>query len=239
MACGEGFGMAPTVLLIDDDLPTVQRLQPALAEAGYQVDHALPGMLAVRRILVEQPDLVILGISQHDLDWHFCRRLLTFLDQPLLLLLASGRPRDQARGLNLGADDCMVKPVRQVELVARVRSLLRRDVYGALRSQRDFFVDGELVVDLTRQEVRLHDQPVALTPTEFRLLACLVRHVGQVVPHEELMADVWGPNPVDRRHALKGYIHTLRQKLRDDPGRPQRILTRWGQGYMLQPLAPV
>lgn len=228
--------MATRILWIDDDLVTAQDVQPSLAREGFYVDHALPGRSAIRQVLIDQPDLVILGIGIQEEAWQFCRRLLSFVDQPVLLLLASDDRLDRVRGLDLGADDCMVKPILPVELAARMRALLRREVLQRFRQQH-FFVDGDLVVDLTRQEVRRHDEPVALTSTEFRMLWSLVGCEGEVLSHERLILEVWGPEQAERRAAVKQYIHRLRQKLEPDPDHPQRIVTRWGKGYMLKRLA--
>jgi len=228
--------VAVSILLIDDDLATIHDLQPGLAREGFQVDHTLPGRSAIRQALVDEPDLVILGIGAQDTTWQFCRRLMTFLDQPVLLLLDTGRRLDRVRGLDMGADDCMFKPVLQIELAARVRALLRRDLAPSGRREQSFFADGDLVVDLSRHEVRRDDVPVALTPTEYRILACFVRHAGEMLPHDRLLQEVWGPAHVHRHSALKQYIHHLRRKLEPDPSRPQRIVTHWGQGYAFQRL---
>ena len=229
--------MPASILLIDEDLPTVKELQPVLAREGYRIDHDLPGLVAIRRILVQQPDLVICGISGPDEGWRFCRRLLTFLDAPLLLLTSPEDVMGRAMGLDLGADDCMTKPVLTVEFVARVRALLRRDTSDFARRQRSYFEDGDLVVDLTRHEVRLRDEPVALTATEFRVLCCLVQHRGEVVPHQLLLTQVWGAGHHASADTIKQYIHHLRQKLEPEPSQPRRIVTRRGEGYMLQRLA--
>ena len=114
--------------------------------------------------------------------------------------------------------------------------MLCRDASDFTRRQRSFFVDGDLVVDRTRREVRLNDEPVALTPLEFRLLTCLVRHEGEVLPQERLLSLVWGPECEDPSGTLKQYIHHLRQKLEMDPSRPRRVVTRWGEGHMFQRL---
>jgi DNA-binding response OmpR family regulator len=115
-----------SVLLIDDDPAMVGQLESAFTQEGCHVDCNPPGVDAIRAIVIHEPDLVILGVSSEDKDWQFCRRLFTFLDRPLLLLLSSANRLDRVRGLELGADDCMIKPVLIVEVLARARALLRR-----------------------------------------------------------------------------------------------------------------
>jgi DNA-binding response OmpR family regulator len=229
--------MTASLLLIDEDPSAVRELQPALVREGYRVADAVPGLAAIRTMLVDEPDLVILGVDCHQGEWKFCQRLLSFVDKPFLLLLRTTNPLDQVRGLELGADDCMITPISTIELLARVRALLRRgDLFGQ-RTQRGYFVDEDLVVDSSRREVWLDGQPVALTPTEFRFLSCFTQHVGEVLSHERLTMHIWGPNCPDARDAIKQYVHQLRQKLEPNPRHPQRILTRRGEGYLFQALS--
>jgi DNA-binding response OmpR family regulator len=114
------------ILLIDDDEIMIGRVQPALAREGYRVNCAAPGLEAIRRMLLDEPDLVILGIDPPHHGWGFCHQLLTFVEMPLLLLLAGDDEQDRIKGLKLGADDCMAKPAPLGELLARVQSLLRQ-----------------------------------------------------------------------------------------------------------------
>lgn len=228
--------MTAHVLLIDDDLVTQSQLLPVLAQQEYRVDHTEPGADALRHILIHEPDLLILGIDCQRDDWEFCNRLLAFVDKPLLLLLSTRNKLDRTRGLELGADDCMIKPVIIAEVLARIRILLQRSKDHASRSIRSYFVDGGLIVDLARREVQLDGQLVALTPTEFRILSCLVKDVGHVVSHDRLIMQVWGPDYGDAGSALKLYVHQLRKKLERDSRQPQRILTRRGEGYLFQRL---
>ena len=223
--------------MIDNDEAAVHALRPALVEEGFQVAHQRVSLNAIRSLLLDQPDIVVLGITPVEADWQFCRRLLTFLDVPLLLLLSKDNDLDLVRGLELGADDCVRKPIMAAELVARARALLRRSASRPSWRGRSYFVDQGLVVDLTRGEVWLDERPVALTPTEFKFLSCLTANVGEVLSHERLMLHVWGSECPGWRDAIKLYIHHLRQKLERDPSRPQRIVTRRGRGYVLQRLA--
>jgi two-component system, OmpR family, KDP operon response regulator KdpE len=226
-----------SILLIDDDQATAKDMHSVLAGEGYRVDEMPPGLPAIRQMLKEEPDLVILGINRPDGEWQFCRQLLTFLDRPLFLLLASANEVHRAKGLDLGADDCMVKPVLTVEFVARVRALLRRWSGEVPPLQRSLFVDGDLRVDLTRREVRLNNEPVALTKRQFKVLSCLIRHLEETVPSETLLREVWGQDRTVCNDVLKQYIYQLRQKLEPDPHRHQRIVVRRGEGYRLKRLA--
>ena len=227
--------MTAKIFVVDTDVATVRDIRPVLAREGYQVEYAQPGRDALRRILLEHPDLVILGMGQTDEGWQFCRQLVNLVDQPLLLLLASGDEQARVKGLDLGADDCMVKPVPLLELVARVRALLRRKI-PSTGWRQDLFLDEELAVDLGRQEVRFDDQLVALTPTEFRLLACFIQRAGQVLSRDLLLAEVWGPRHQQAEGLVKQHVHHLRKKIERDPSRPRHIVTERGMGYRFQVL---
>jgi len=176
--------------------------------------------------------LVILGLDCVRGEWGFCQRVLTFLENPLLLLLTTEDKLDRTRGLEMGADDCMIKPVITAEVVARTRALLRRNAMQATQGPRSLFVDERFVIDLACREVRLDGQCVILTPTEFRVLCCLAKHAGQVLSPDRLALQVWGTKGKGSPETVKVYVHRLRQKLEVDPRHPQRIVTRRGIGYL-------
>ncbi|HSJ52339.1 MAG TPA: response regulator transcription factor, partial [Anaerolineae bacterium] len=189
---------AANILLVDDDLSTIQAVQPLLSQEGYRVICLHPGSLALRRVVDDPPRLVLLGINDGAEDWRFCHQLLHLLDAPLLLLLASDRELDRVKGLSLGAADCVSKSAfSTLELLARIGAVLRRDAARAGRQPAALttFVDGDLVVDLEQpgREVCLDGRPVALTPIELRILACCLQHVGQELTPEELLLETWGP----------------------------------------------
>jgi two-component system response regulator VicR len=230
----EGPTMAARILLIDDDQSSVQCILPVLARLGFQVDCTMPDLDAIRKMLIDEPDLVVLGVDSSE-GWQFCHQLLVFLKgSSLFLLLRTDNEEDRVKGLRLGADDCMVKPVSMSEFVARVQAHLRRRSPETFQQRRSFFIDENMVVDLTRRDVRLNGEPVILSAMEFRLLACLVQHVGEVVSHKQLMTRMWGPDHCNSPSVLKSYIYKLRSKLEPDPRQPRRIVTRRRQGYMLQ-----
>jgi DNA-binding response OmpR family regulator len=230
--------MAASILVIDDDPLTVTSLQSILRQEGYRVDGSPLGQPALHKLLRDEPNLVILGINRPDPGWPFCRQLLKLHHGPLFLLLASNRETDRVRGLQMGAADCLSKATYgNVELVARVHALLRRDPNRGAAARPDLFVDGNLQIDLARKQVRLDDQLVSLTPTEFRLLACFLEHVDAILSPRQLADRLWGRDQARPRAAIRPHIHYLRQKLEPDPDHPRRIVTCRGKGYLFQRLA--
>jgi len=154
------------------------------------------------------------------------------------MLTALGQETDLVHGLDLGADDYVVKPFHFSELKARMEAHLRRARMSGWESPYPAYSDGDLYIDLPNREVRLHGRHVALSPTEFRLLACLVRNAGIVVTHRSLLSEVWGRNYVRDIRSLKLYIRYLRQKIEPDPAQPRYVLTEWGIGYRFRELTP-
>jgi two-component system KDP operon response regulator KdpE len=230
--------MTARVVLIDDDPDTVQTVQSALFRVDCTLQTAPPVRSAWATIVRARPDLIILGINDSENGWAFGQELLALCDAPLFLLLASRSEVDRVRGLDMGAVDCVSKTTcTPIELTARLRATLRRRPQNRRDRQVTTFVDGDLVVDLRREEVWLAGELVSLTPTEFCLLACLARQAGRVLPHRQLLTSVWATEHNRPPAALRPHIHKLRQKLEPDPARPQRIVTRRGMGYLLQRIA--
>ena len=221
------------LFLVDTESTSILQLWAVLADEGYYVEHFLPDRAALRRIVVDDPDPVILGIDQDDEnDWQFCQQLTPLLDQPLLLLVSSDDETAPARGLDLGADDCLAKPWSQLELMARIRALLRSH-RAAKPDRHDVLQNGDLSIDLTLKGVWIKDRPVRLTPTEYRLLAYLAQNRGRFLPREQLLAEVWGSDFLNAHALVKQYIYHLRTKLESDPGQPRYIITERGRGYRL------
>jgi two-component system KDP operon response regulator KdpE len=222
------------ILTIDDNPQLIEMLRLCLERQGYEVITAYSGGEGLRKFRENHPDLVILDIMMSDMSgWEICRSLREMSpDVPILILSVLKEKANIVRGLALGADGFVAKPFRPGELVARIQALLRRaNMTKASSNNPLFYDDGELAIDFEQRQVYLRGQPVNLSPTEFRLLACLVRNAGRVVPHETLLTWVWGPEYVGETHYVKLYIRYLRQKIEECPKQPKYVLTEWGVGY--------
>jgi len=231
------------LLIVDDDPDTLHLLYSYLSARGYEVYTAQGGEESLATFVRCQPDLVILDVALPDTDgFAVCRWLREQSQLPIVFLTARTGVSDLVRGLALGADQYITKPFDLDELEARLAALLRRATHltdpSWLRSHQApagaDYNDGRLVVDLSRRSVTLDGQPVMLTATEFRILACLVKQAGIVVPHDELLSQVWGPEYIGDVAFLKTYIHHLRRKLRDHSRSCPYILNKWGVGYRLR-----
>jgi len=225
--------VAERILVIEDDNELANFITWQLQHEGYQVHaakRAADGLAAVREW---SPDLVILDIMMPEMDgWETCRRIRQMSGVPIIMTTALGTEKDVVRGLEMGADDYLVKPFGPRELTARIRAVLRRKKPTDL-AQQHVYTNGAISINLDTREVLVNGKAVELTPIEFKLLACLVDHEGKVVSHDYLLNEVWGQEYKDARHYLKLYIWYLRQKLEADPAHPRMIVTQRGVGYRL------
>ncbi len=222
------------ILIVDDDHDLLEALGLGLQLQwqGIELVTATDGEAALERFFDETPDVVLLDVGLPLLDgFEVLRRIRQVSDTPVLMLTARGEELDKVRGLEIGADDYVTKPFSPLELLARIKAVLRRsELPPPVRVAPDFKAD-DLTVNFDSQEVRRGDQPIALSATEYRLLFQLVRNAGHVMPRETLLARVWGDEYRDQTDYLKVYISRLRAKLEDDPERPRFILTERGLGY--------
>jgi two-component system KDP operon response regulator KdpE len=203
-----------------------------LEHDGFEVYEASSGSTALDQLRDMLPDLVLLDIMMPDLDGFETLRLIREISTvPVIMLTAKGEEDDRVRGLELGADDYVTKPFSPRELVSRVRAVLRRTEMPGQPQHDVIEVDDRLKINFDRREVWVEDELVKLRPTEYKLLYHLVQNAGWVVPHEQLLAKVWGYEYRDETHYLRLYINYLRQKLEIDPSDPQYILTERGVGY--------
>ncbi|MGH9088070.1 MAG: response regulator transcription factor [Acidimicrobiales bacterium] len=201
----------PRVLVIEDDTDIWRSLEILLGRAGYVTDWATDGVDGLDHFADEPPDLVVLDLGLPRLDgWAVLERLRQLGDVPILVLTARGMEQEKVRGLTSGADDYLTKPYGNEELVARVSSLLRRVPPAPLDTS--VFDDGHVRIDFARGEVAVDGRQVALTPTELRLLAALVRHEGQVLSHDQLLELAWREPPGSGRGRIKFAVLGLRRR---------------------------
>lgn len=223
--------MTKTILIIDDEITFAQLLSVFLQSRGYNVLLASDPYHGLRMALDSDPDLVLLDVMMPDLDgWQVLSRIRDHSQVPIIMLTAKSGQEDVNRGLQEGADDYVRKPFDLQELALRLEAVLRRRGIPTIDPSL-FYSDGTLTIDLQRRRLLRRGEPIHLTPTEFRLLSVLVQHRGHVIPHKELITEVWGAAYVGDTRSLSLYIRYLREKLEDDPGNPRYICTEWGSGY--------
>ncbi|HEX2193852.1 MAG TPA: response regulator transcription factor [Candidatus Limnocylindria bacterium] len=226
-------------ILVIDDAPDViesVRLGFTLQWREVEVIGADGGERGLDLVEHDRPNLVLLDVGLPDLDgYEVLRQIRAFSDVPVIMLTARDDTLDLVKGLELGADDYVTKPFNHLELLARVKAVMRRLDMPAPSARVPSFRSGELEVDFARQEVRLAGSQVDLTPTEYKLLYHLVRNAGYVLTHGTLLAKVWGREYVDEVDYLRVYVRRLRDKLGDDPERPRFIRTERGLGYRFLP----
>lgn len=225
------------VLVVDEE-PDVRKLVAMsfhMQQPTWEVIGAEDGPEALELIERERPTVVLLDIGLPEMSgFEVLKAIRLFSDVPVIMLTVRDDEVSKVHGLELGADDYVTKPFSHLELLARVRAVLRRTQTLPLAHERPF-VSGDIRVDFVRREVTVRGQPVALTSTEYRLLYHLVRNASQVMTHEALLARVWGREYTDEISYLKSYINRLRNKLEKDPHRPEYILTEYGVGYWFRP----
>ena len=190
------------------------------------------GSEGIEVVETEWPDLIMVSSSLHDIDiLDFISTIRELSDVPLIILSEKESDLDRAQGLETGADEYITKPFSPIELLARVKALLRRTQGLGFKPERLISLGDELTIDLTTHEVSLSGKPVKLTPIEYHLLSELIRNDGRVITHNRLLQKVWGSEYTGDSSFVKKYIYRLRSKLEPDPSKPQMLLTERGIGY--------
>jgi two-component system alkaline phosphatase synthesis response regulator PhoP len=219
------------VLVVDDDVKTVELVKLYLNRDGYRVLTAYDGIEALRLAREGHPDLIVLDLMLPGIDGlKVCHTLREESDVPIIMLTAKTTDQDKLKGLELGADDYVSKPFSPQELAARVRAVLRR-----LPGERgpDEIKHGELTMNFLKREVFLADKPLSLTPVEFKLLAVLIKEPGRVFSRTELIEKALGYDFKGFDRTIDVHILNLRRKLEPDPSHPRYIKTVYGAGYKL------
>jgi len=228
--------MAKRVLIADDEPRYLRLLDANLRTEGYEVITAHDGQQAIEVFSSQPIDLILLDIMMPRLDgFGACQRIREFSSVPIIILTAKGEEQDRVRGLDLGADDYLVKPFSATELLARVRAVLRRAQLPSEGGQARFFTHENLRIDFARAEVWRGEQVVSLSATEYRLLLQFAHNLGKILTSEDLLTSVWGPEYKTDKEILWVSSARLRQKLEEDPHNPRHIVTRSGLGYLMPP----
>ena len=225
---------SPRVLLVEDELPIRRFVAAALQAEHYQLDEADTGQKALQHAIQSPPDIVILDLGLPDMDGQdVIRRLREWFTAPIVVLSARDQEQQKVLALDNGADDYLTKPFSTAELLARVRVALRHANRAGDDAGKSSFENGDLKVDMATRRVFVSDAEVHLTPIEYKILLTLIRNVGKVLTHRQLLKEVWGPDQVQETHYLRVFMANLRRKLESDPARPRYLLTEQGIGYRL------
>jgi two-component system KDP operon response regulator KdpE len=244
--------MTFTLLVAEDepDVAGVVAFGARMVWPDCRVALAPDGATALRLFAQGRPDVVVLDVSMPPPDgFEVCQRIRDVSVVPILMLTARDSTLDKVRALDLGADDYLTKPFDHLELLARLRALVRRARIAPIGAQESSsrsvlppahaaaarLKAGDVVLDTATREARVGGRAIHLTSTEYRLLEELVRQAGRALPHRYLLERVWGPEYVDEVHYLRVFVRRLRQKLGDDPAHPRYIQTDWHMGYRFVP----
>jgi DNA-binding response OmpR family regulator len=223
-----------TILTADDDPQLLRLVARNLELEDYNVLVASDGQQALEQIEQRAPDLVLLDVMMPKMDgFTVCQRVREFSAVPIIIVTARGQ--DKVRGLDLGADDYLIKPFGIEELLARVRAVLQRAQFTASEQAHVMRTTaiGELSIEYAQHLVRMGAREIELTPTEYRILVYLAQNSGRVVTQDLLLEHVWGSEYVGEGHMLQVNINRLRRKLEPDHAHPRYILTKVGIGYLL------
>jgi len=221
------------ILVVDDEPDVVEVVNLCFSLRWPEADVTATGTGedAIRLIEQDRPDFILLDINLPGMDgFHLCQEIRSICDVPIVMLSARDSEVDKVRGLEMGADDYITKPFSHLELLARVRAVVRR-YQSQMPTVGEVFESGNLRIDYASRTVSVNGDQVRLTPTEYSLLFHLSRNAGRVLPHQTLLAKVWGREYTDEIDYLKVYVRRLRQKLEGDPEMAGRIVSERGVGY--------
>lgn len=222
--------MSDKILVVDDDASIRKLLEVALKASGYSCVVAKDASEAISRAALEAPALVLLDLSLPDMDGkQFIQKFREWSNTPVIVISARSNENEKIDALEFGCDDYITKPFSTGELLARIKAVLRRKGENILDSSE--ITSGNLCLDIASHVVKLDGIELKLTPKEFELLKILMQNEGKVLTHAYLLKEVWGIGYQNETHYLRVFINQLRQKIENDPMRPQRIMTDTGIGY--------
>jgi two-component system KDP operon response regulator KdpE len=220
------------ILVVDDERPIRRFLNASLGNR-YSILEAENGIDAIKMAAMNHPEVIILDLGLPDMDGtDVTRRLREWTDVPIIIISVRDNEEDKVAALDAGADDYLTKPFGTSELLARIRVALRRSNRPAEESST--YQQDDLWIDFAKRTVRVNDNPVTLTPTEYSILRTLINHAGKVLTHQQLIKEVWGGNDDVNAHLLRVNVSNLRRKIERNPLQPHHIITEPGVGYRLK-----
>lgn len=227
------------ILLVDDEESIRIVVEHIILEDGYEFLYASNGVEGLQIVAEEQPDLVVLDVMMPKINgFDLCAQLRKEgYTAPIIILSAKGDIVDKSIGFRSGADDYLVKPFSSLELSLRVEALLRRSdaraIYGSASEIKDYCKIGDLEIFFNRHEIKLKGKQIELTPKEFKIIATMSAHPGEVFTREQLTTEVWGEDYVGELSNVAVFIRKIREKIEEDPSNPKYLQTIWGVGYKL------
>lgn len=220
-------------ILVVDDERAIRRFVNALLGSQYLILEAQNGNAAIKRAAMNRPEVIILDLGSPDMDGiEVTRRLREWTDVPIIIISVRDGEEDKVAALDAGADDYLTKPFATSELLAHIRVALRRS--HRPEEESPIYQSDDLLIDFVKDDVRVNDCPVSLTPTEYSILRTLVHHIGKVLTHQQLMNEVWGGNCEGSAHLLRVNVSNLRRKIESNPLQPRHIITEPGVGYQFK-----
>ena len=232
--------MSDTILIVDDEIEIANLIEVYLKSENYTVFKFYTAKEALKCIDTTNLDLAILDVMLPDMDgFALCQHIREHYTYPVIMLTAKDEETDKITGLTLGADDYITKPFRPLELIARVKSQLRRykkyNLSHFTNEEKDVYVHSDLVMNIKTHECFLNEKPIALTPTEFSILQILLENKGKVVSAEELFYQLWKDEYYSKsNNTITVHIRHLREKLNDTLNQQKYIKTIWGVGYKIE-----
>ena len=223
------------MLIVEDEPQMLRFLRASLSTHGYRLVETTTGEDGLAQAAARNPDVILLDLGLPDLDGiEVTRRIREWTQTPIIVISARGQDEDKINALDAGADDYLTKPFSVGELLARIRVALRHLAHLGGGKEDPVFTVGELRVDLGKRQVFVQGADVHLTPTEYRLLATMIKYAGRVVTHRQLLKEVWGPPYVEHTQYLRVFMGQLRQKLEPSPAQPRFLINEPGVGYRLK-----
>ena len=223
----------PLVLVVDDDVDSVELIKATLRQSGINVIGASDGYMAIKKMASQKPDAILLDLMMPTMDgWETFRRVRRLSKVPVIFVTALASTENIVDGLNTGVDDYVTKPFRPAELIARVRAVLRRSNKNK-QPKMYAFPRAELTIEPETHHVTLQGSAVDLSPSEFTLLTILAEHAPRPATYNQISEAIWPDSDEDQRDRIKYLVHQLRQKLEAEPSNPQLIHTKTNVGYQL------